>query len=86
MQIRPPRDRAEHRSALACLIQRQGETDPLIEKRIDLLENYARKRGLSLDHCLVAAENGGIEAVLLCLDSPGGPPASSCPRASPCPG
>jgi len=71
MDIRSPRNPAEHREALSRLIDRQGFADPLVEQRVGILEDYARKRGLSLDHCLVLDDRGVMSAVALCLDSPG---------------
>jgi ribosomal protein S18 acetylase RimI-like enzyme len=71
MEIRRPRTGAEHRAALARLIDRQALADPDVEERIDVLEDYARTRGLSLEHCLVLAEGSYLHAVCLLLDSPG---------------
>jgi mycothiol synthase len=71
MDIRRPRNRAEHRAALARLIDRDGGVDPLVTERVDLLEDYARKRNLSLDNCLLLANRNNIDAACLVLDSPG---------------
>lgn len=71
MEIRAPKSRGEHRAALGRLIDRYGLADPAIEERVQMLEDYARKRGLSLDHCLMLAEGNYAHAVCLCLDSPG---------------
>lgn len=71
MEIRKPRNRVEHRAALARLIDRHGAVDPSIEERVDILEDYAARRGLSLDNCLIAAQANYIQAVCLFLDSPG---------------
>ncbi len=71
MEIRPPRNRAEHRAALARLIDRSGWAAPEAEERVRTLEEYVAKRGLTLDHCLLAVQADHIEAVCLCLDSPG---------------
>jgi ribosomal protein S18 acetylase RimI-like enzyme len=71
MEIRPPRNPVEHRFALARLIDRSGLADPLVAERVEVLEAYTRKRGLSLEHCLIVAEGDHIEAVCLSLDSQG---------------
>lgn len=71
MEIRPPRDRAEQRTAFACLIDRDRGADPLVLERVHLLEDYARRRKLSLEHCLVLASGKRIHAACLFLDSPG---------------
>jgi mycothiol synthase len=71
VEIRPPSNPAERRAALARLIDRAGLADPSAEERVKTLENYAAKRGLSLDHGLMVAQDDRIEAVCLCLDSPG---------------
>lgn len=71
MVVRPPINRAEHRLAMARLIDRAGSADPQSEQRVDMLEMYACKRGLSLDHCLLIADQDRIEGVCLALDSPG---------------
>ncbi|HOA73433.1 MAG TPA: GNAT family N-acetyltransferase [Phycisphaerae bacterium] len=71
MEIRRPRNRVEHRAALARLIDPNGAADPLIGERVDMLEDYARKRNLSLDPCLILVHGNIIRAVCLCLDAPG---------------
>ncbi len=71
MEPRAPRNRFEHRAALARLIDRQGSDDALVDERIEMLEMYAHRRGLSLANCLLLTEGDRIEAVCLCLDSPG---------------
>lgn len=71
MDIRPPRNRAEHRAALARLMDRAGWAAPQAEERVRTLETYVAKRGLSLDHCLLAVQADRIEAACICLDSPG---------------
>lgn len=71
MIVRPPINRDEHRAALARVIDPAGWAGPQAQEHVAMLEAYAEKRGLSLEHCLIGEQGGHIDLVCICLDSPG---------------
>ncbi len=87
MRIIQPTSPDDHRRALVVLLSRPDSPREQIEAQVDTLCTYARTYGLSLENCLVAAEDDRPLAASLCVDSPGRiasvflPAALESPRA-----
>lgn len=71
MRIIAPQDRSELRNTLAVLMDRPELTTVQLNASIDWLLHYASRRGLSLDHCLLAVDGDRQLGACLCIDSPG---------------
>jgi len=71
MDIQHPRDKVELREALAALLERPGVTPAEIDEQIDALIRYTLRRQVSLEHCLMACDQGRLVGVCLCIDGAG---------------
>jgi len=71
MNVCKPSDKTQFREALGVLLERADLSPAERDEHIDALLRYADRRNLSLDHCLIAQEQGRILAACLCVDSPG---------------
>ena len=71
MNVVQPGDSTELKEALAVLVARPGLSSADVNHQIDVLLRYTQKRGISLEHCLMAKDQGRIIGTCLCLDSPG---------------
>jgi ribosomal protein S18 acetylase RimI-like enzyme len=71
MDIVHPSDKAELREALAALLERPGVTPAEIDEQIDALLRYTLRRQVSLEHCMIAREQGRLAGACLCIDGAG---------------
>jgi GNAT superfamily N-acetyltransferase len=82
--IRPAR-RSEQRAAVSVLLYRPETDTGELHRQIDTLLRYASRQHLSLEHCLVAGEQGTIETACLCVDAPGRTSSMFIPNHVPTP-
>lgn len=71
MNVCKPNNEAQLRQALAVLLERPELTAVDVEEHVDTLLHYAKRRRLSLEHCLIDLHEGQIRSACLCADSPG---------------
>ncbi|NLE60415.1 MAG: GNAT family N-acetyltransferase [Planctomycetes bacterium] len=71
MLISKPATDRELRRSLQRLVYHPELSRTDIDRQVEALINHAKRRGLSLEHCLVASEEGEILHCCLCIDSPG---------------
>ncbi len=73
----------ELRRSLQLLVHRPGLSEADINQQVKTLLNHVKKRGLSLENCLVASDGGEMISCCLCVDSPGHTSAVYLPNATP---
>ena len=71
MNVCNPSDKTQFREALALLLERADLSPAELDEHVDALLQYADRRNLSLEHCLIAQERGRMLGACLCVDSPG---------------
>lgn len=71
MVISKPATDNELRQALRRLVHHPELSQADTDRQVKALIKHVDRRGLSLEHCLVASEEGEIVSCCLCIDSPG---------------
>jgi GNAT superfamily N-acetyltransferase len=71
MVISKPATGNELRRALRCLVYHPELSQADTDRQVKALIQHIDRRGLSLQHCLVAREEGEVLSCCLCIDSPG---------------
>ncbi|HOW72390.1 MAG TPA: GNAT family N-acetyltransferase [Phycisphaerae bacterium] len=71
MEISRPTTTAELHEALGMLLEREGLSAGDVRDHIQTLIRYTRRRGLSLNQCMIAREGGRLLTSCLFIDAPG---------------
>jgi mycothiol synthase len=71
MEFNRPTTTAQLHEALGMLLDREGGSTGDLREQVRTLIDYTRRRGLSLDHCMVAREGNKLLTSCLFVDAPG---------------
>ena len=71
MEFSRPTTTAQLHEALGMLLEREGVSPADLRDHVRTLITYTHRRGLSLDHCMVAREGSKLLTSCLFVDAPG---------------